>query len=117
VLDPATRTMLVEIDLPNPDGRILPGFYGRTEIALERRDSALALPSAAVRTDGGNSYVYVIAADDTVRRAAVTTGLQDGGWIEIESGLNGDERVVAGTPSGLAEGVAVRIVPAGTPVR
>jgi RND family efflux transporter MFP subunit len=117
VLDPATRTMLVEIDLQNHDGRIRPGFYGRTEIALERRAEALALPSAAVRTDGGNSYVYVIAPDDTVRRTAVTIGLQDAGWIEIESGLTGNERVVAGTPAGLSEGVAVRAVPAGTAVR
>jgi RND family efflux transporter MFP subunit len=117
VLDPATRTMLVEIDLENTDGRIRPGFYGRTEIALERREGALALPSAAVRIDGGNAFVYVIGADDTVRRTAITIGLQDAGWVEIESGLTGNERVVAGTPAGLSEGVAVRVVAPGTPVR
>jgi hypothetical protein len=37
-LDPATRTMLVEIDLPNPDGRIRPGYYGRTRIEFASRE-------------------------------------------------------------------------------
>jgi RND family efflux transporter MFP subunit len=117
VLDPATRTMLVEIDLENADGRIKPGFYGRTEIALERREAALALPSAAVRTDGGNAYVYVIGADDTVRRTPVAMGVQDAGWIEIESGLTGGERVVAGNVAGLSDGSAVRVVTPATAVR
>ena len=117
VLDPATRTMLVEVDLVNADGRIKPGFYGRTEIALERREQALALPSAAVRTDGGNAYVYVIGAGDTVLRTPVAIGLQDAGWVEIESGLTGGERVVAGTVAGLSDGVAVRAVAPGTAVR
>src|SRR5688572_22473560 len=117
VLDPATRTMLVEVDLPNADERIKPGFYGRTEIALERREQALALPSAAVRTDGGNAYVYVIGAGDTVLRTPVTIGLQDAGWVEIESGLTGTERVVAGTVAGLSDGVTVRAVAPATAVR
>jgi membrane fusion protein (multidrug efflux system) len=117
VLDPATRTMLVEIDLPNTDGRIRPGFYGRTEIALERREGALALPSAAVRTEGGNAFVYVIGEGDTVRRTAVAIGIQDAGWVEIESGLTGGERVVAGNVSGLSDGSAVRAVAPANAVR
>lgn len=110
VLDPATRTMLVEIDLPNQDGRIRPGFYGRSEITLERRVDALALPDAAVRIEGGNAYVYTVNADGTARRVAITLGLQDSGWAEIESGLSGNERVVAGAVAGLNDGAAVRAV-------
>jgi len=108
VLDPATRTMLVEVDLPNSDGRIRPGFYGRTEITLERRAGALALPSAAIRDDGGNAYVFTVGADDTARRVPISLGLQDSGWIEIESGLAGNERVIAGAVTGLNDGAAVR---------
>lgn len=110
VLDPATRTMLVEIDLPNQDGRIRPGFYGRSEITLERRVDALALPDAAIRIEGGNAYVYAVDADGTARRVAITLGLQDAGWVEIESGLAGNERVVAGAVAGLNDGAAVRAV-------
>lgn len=108
VLDPSTRTMLVEIDLPNADGRIRPGFYGRTQITLERRERALALPTAAVRDDGGNAYVYVIAANDTAKKTPVTLGLQDAGWVEIETGLAGGERVIASAVAGLNDGAAVR---------
>jgi membrane fusion protein (multidrug efflux system) len=109
VLDPSTRTMLVEVDLPNADGRIRPGFYGRTEITLERHAQILALPSTAIRADGGNSYVYVVA-DGVAKRTPVTLGLQDAGWVEIETGLSGGERVIAGTVAGLSDGTAVRSV-------
>ena len=109
VLDPSTRTMLVEVDLPNADGRIRPGFYGRTEITLERRAQILALPSTAVRADGGNSYVFVVA-DGVAKQTPVTLGLQDAGWVEIETGLSGGERVIAGVVAGLSDGAAVRSV-------
>jgi len=109
-LDPGTRTMLVEVDLPNADGRIRPGFYGRTQITLERRERILVLPTAAVRDDGGNAYVYVVAADDTAKKTPVTLGLQDAGWVEIEAGLAGGERVIAGGVTGLSDGAAVRSV-------
>jgi multidrug efflux pump subunit AcrA (membrane-fusion protein) len=102
--------MLVEIDLPNADGRIRPGFYGRTEVTLERRTAALALPSAAVRDDAASAYVYTVGADDTARRVPVGVGLQDSGWTEIESGLGGNERVIAGAVTGLNDGAAVRPV-------
>ena len=110
VLDPSTRTMLVEVDLPNADGRIRPGFYGRTQITLERREGALALPTAAVRDDGGNAYVYVVAPNDTAKKMPVTLGLQDAGWVEIGTGLVGGERVIAGAVAGLNDGAAVRSV-------
>jgi RND family efflux transporter MFP subunit len=110
VLDPTTRTMLVEIDLPNADGRIKPGFYGHTEITLERHTGALALPSAAVHVDGGNAFVFVIGGEDKVQRIAVTAGLEDAGWTEIDSGLTGSERVVANDVTGLNDGAAVRLI-------
>jgi RND family efflux transporter MFP subunit len=109
-LDPGTRTMLVEVDLPNADGRIKPGLYGRTQITLERRERVLALPTVAVRDDGGNAYVYVVTPDDTAKKTSVTLGLQDAGWVEIEAGLDGGERVIAGAVAGLNDGAAVRSV-------
>jgi RND family efflux transporter MFP subunit len=108
-VEPATRTMLVEIDLPNPDGRIRPGLYGQVRLALEQRDAALALPAPAVQYDDRGAFVLVAAAGDVVQRKPVRIGVATGGWIEIASGLNGDERVVTGPPAGLGEGAAVRV--------
>jgi RND family efflux transporter MFP subunit len=109
-VDPKTRTMLVEIDLPNSDGRIRPGLYGQVRLTLEQRDGALALPAAAVQFGEGGAFVLV-AAGDVARRTPVETGLNVGGWIEIVAGLRGDERVVTGAPAGLTDGAALRQAP------
>jgi RND family efflux transporter MFP subunit len=108
-IDPATRTMLAEIDLPNADGRIRPGLYGQVRLTLERRETALALPAAAVQFGDGGAFVFVAAAGDVARRTPVQTGLNVGGWVEIVGGLRGDERVVTGPPAGLAAGAALRV--------
>jgi RND family efflux transporter MFP subunit len=109
-LDPQTRTMLVEIDLQNGDGGIRPGFYGQARLALEKRDGVVALPAAAVRSDGGESFVYVVGANDAARRVNVTLGIAQQGWVEIGGGLSGNERVVTGPVGALADGAAVRVV-------
>jgi RND family efflux transporter MFP subunit len=111
-LDPGTRTMLVEIDLPNDDGRIRPGYYGQTRIVLENREGVLALPTAAVRMDDGSPHVYVATQDDSARRLRVEIGVNDTDWIEITSGLTGNERVVTGTiVEQLADGAPIRVGP------
>jgi RND family efflux transporter MFP subunit len=109
-LDPATRTMLVEIDLPNADGLIRPGLYGRARIALERREHALVLPSGAVRVGDGGAQVFVVAGD-ALHRKNVVLGLVDSQWTEITSGLDEGERVVAdAAPTNLADGMQVRVL-------
>jgi RND family efflux transporter MFP subunit len=107
-IDPGTRTMLVEIDLPNDDGRIRPGSYGQTRIALESRDRALALPSSAVRFGDGDAHVFVVAGS-SARRTNVITGLNVGGWIEVLSGLTEADRVIATPPANLTDGATIRI--------
>lgn len=109
-LDPGTRTMLIEVDLPNDDGRIRPGYYGQTRILLESRESALALPSSAVRDDGGSAFVYIVAAGDSARRVPIEIGLDGDGWLEITRGLTGNERVVTGAVGALADGGPLRVV-------
>jgi RND family efflux transporter MFP subunit len=109
-LDPSTRTMQVEIDLPNPDGRILPGLYGRTKITLESREQTLSLPASAVRfTEDGSAYVYVISPDNAAHRRDVTLGFDDGNWIEISNGLSSSDRVVDGLIGSLEEGESVQV--------
>jgi RND family efflux transporter MFP subunit len=107
-LDPATRTMLVEIDIANADGIIRPGLYGQVRLTLEQRESALALPAAAVQFTDRGAFAFV-AAGDAARRTPVRTGLNVGGWVEILGGLDADDRVVAAPPAGLADGTPLRI--------
>jgi RND family efflux transporter MFP subunit len=110
-VDAKTRTMLVEIDLPNPDGRIRPGLYGQVRLALEQRAGALALPASAVQFGSSGAFVLVVGTGDVARRTPVETGLNVGGWIEIVAGLRGDERVVTGAPAGVADGTVLRLAP------
>jgi RND family efflux transporter MFP subunit len=108
-IDPGTRTMLVEIDLPNADGRIRPGLYGQVRLTLEQREGALALPAAAVQFDDRGAFVFVAATGDLARRMPVETGLSVGGAVEIVRGLGAGDRVVTAPPAGMADGAALRI--------
>ena len=74
-----TRTMLVEVDVPNPDLRLLPGLYGEATISLEEEAGALVLPAGAVRyTEAGESFVYTVDDAGIVEIVSVETGLDDG---------------------------------------
>ncbi len=90
----STRTMLVEIDLPNSDGELLPGMFGQATITLTSATNT-TLPAQAVRFDEmGNSYVYVVDNSNTVQVVNVQIGFDDGKRIEITSGLDVGQRVI-----------------------
>ncbi len=110
VLDEQTRTMLVEIDLPNPDGRLRPGMFGQATITLAPPSDTLTLPANAVRFDEqGNSYVYVVDSSNQVAITEVQTGLDNGQHIEIISGLDGNERIVGPLLGRLKPGQTVSV--------
>jgi RND family efflux transporter MFP subunit len=97
-LDPETRNMRTEIDLPNPEERLYPGTYAEVSLEMNRRPDALTLPSAAVGTDGDGNFVYTIT-DNRIARLAVKTGLTDNGRMEVTAGLSEETPVVASTKS------------------
>ena len=111
ILHESTRTMLVEVDLRNDEGVLLPGMFGEATIVLEEKPSALVLPATAVRHDKENAnFVYVLNSQDQVSIVKVGTGLDDGKQIEITSGLDENARVVDSTIGGLAAGQSVRVI-------
>lgn len=114
MLDKQTQTMLVEIELENTKANgswsMLPGMYGEATIILNRRKDALVLPAEAVRFDSkGNSTVYVVNAEDTIRIAKVKTGVDFGDQIEITEGLNPGDRIVGPLIGRLKAGQKVRV--------
>ncbi len=92
-IDPATRTMEIEIVVPNPDRLLKPGMYATVTLVLGEHANAIVVPSQAVLSDNQGSYVYVLA-DKTARRVAVSTGQDQDSLIEITSGLKGTEDVI-----------------------
>jgi len=92
-LDPSTRSLLVEIDLPNPDHALRPGTFVEVALGLREIPDALVLPPQAVISGPKGKSVFIIEAS-RAKSVPVQTGISDGRWIEITSGLSGDEEVV-----------------------
>jgi RND family efflux transporter MFP subunit len=110
VLDERTRTMLVEIDLDNAEGNLLPGMFGQANITLETAADRVVLPADVVRYDeAGQAYVYVVNSSSQIEIVQVSTGWDTGQQIEILSGLTGGERVVGPILGRLRAGQMVRV--------
>jgi RND family efflux transporter MFP subunit len=94
-LDTNTRTMLTEVDVPNHDLSLSPGMYAETTIQLQRKKDALILPAQAVVRNGDLSYVLVVDATNHVEKRNVTLGIQTSNRVEITSGLQPGDNVIA----------------------
>ena len=110
-VDPTTGTIKLKATFPNADLKLWPGgFVGvRLKVATER--NALVVPPAAVQRGPAGAYVYVVGADDTVKRQAVTVGHEDERASVITDGLPAGARVVTDGASRLTDGAHVTIVP------
>jgi RND family efflux transporter MFP subunit len=94
-LDTSTRTMLTEVDVPNPDLVLSPGMYAETVIQLQQKDDTLTLPAQAVVQNGDQTYVLVVDSANRVEKRNVTLGIQTPNRMEILSGLHDGEQVIA----------------------
>jgi len=108
-VDPATRTTLVKIDLPE-DAALRSGVFARAHFAAGRRD-ALRVPRAAVIGRGGMDGVFVVEAGRARFRMVQLAGSTTGEQVEVLSGLRAGERVVLTPPATLGEGAAVEVTP------
>ena len=108
-LDAANRTMLVEVDVPNPDGALFPGTYAEVDLSGSRPDVPLVVPAAAIlfRTDG--AQVAVVTPDQTVHLQKITVGRDYGDRVEIVQGISEGTTIVAAPGDAAREGA--KIVP------
>ena len=105
-LDPKTRTLQVEADLPNRDGKILAGTYATAKVVLETHPGVISIPSPAVGTEKSGKFVFVVESGKA-KRVAITTGFNDGAYTEIMNGLHGGEQVVVTGKDALTPGAPV----------
>jgi multidrug efflux pump subunit AcrA (membrane-fusion protein) len=112
-LEARTRTMLVEVDLPNREGAIVPGSFVAVTLDLAA-PPALELPVEALVMRGGKPHVAVVGGDQCVRYRAVALAGDDGSTIRVSSGLSEGERVALNVGDTLTEGE--RVQPVGEPV-
>ncbi len=109
-LDPSTRSLLIELDLPNPDHALRPGTFAEIALGLREIPNALVLPPQAV-VSGPNGKTVLIVEQGRAKYIPVQTGITDGKWIEIAQGLRGDEEVVVVGKRRLLEGSVVHTSP------
>ncbi len=113
-LDPGTRTMLVEIDVPNPGGNLPPGMFAEVVLALRQHRDALVIPPAALVSDNSDRAVFVIE-QGVARKVPVKTDIDDGVWVEVTSGLTGSEDVVVVGKARLTDGIPAKASPYSLP--
>jgi RND family efflux transporter MFP subunit len=106
-LDPATRTLDAEAQLPNRGGELRAGMYGRAAIVTGIHAGALTVPVSAVQLSNGRSFVYALQGDK-VQRREVRLGVDGEQWLEVVSGLKPEDEVVTAGVEGLSDGSAVR---------
>ena len=95
-LDPATRTMLAEADLKNPELKLRPGMYAMTKIAVEKHDNATLIPVAALVMEKTNAFVFK-HSDGKALKTAVKLGFNDGTNVEVPELKPDDVLLVPGT--------------------
>ena len=105
-VDPATRTLGVEIRVPNPGGRLKPGMFARVQLVLERKEHVLVVPDRALLRDEKGTSVYVLVGT-TAHRRRVSLGLSEGVLHEVTAGVGEGDRVVVRGQRQLADGQPV----------
>jgi RND family efflux transporter MFP subunit len=107
-LDTATRTMQVEIDVPNASYHLQPGMFADVLLAAEREADVLTVPINALQRDQNSTSVLVVNANDRVQKRQVQTGVQDSNKVEIISGVSEGDRVIVGNLASYREDELVR---------
>jgi RND family efflux transporter MFP subunit len=111
-LDPASRTMLAEVDVPNADGSLFPGMYSSVDLSGSRPNPPLVLPATTIifRTDG--AQVAIVQPDGTVHLQKITVGRDYGDRVEVLQGLDQGATIITTPGDSAREGA--KVVPVNT---
>ena len=110
-LDEATKTMLTEIEIPNPAGDLRPGMYASVQLDIQHVPDALLVPAPAVVTERAGSFVFRVD-DGKAKKIPVGTGVSDGVNVEITAGLELGAPVILAGGQALNDGQAVTVAEA-----
>jgi HlyD family secretion protein len=108
-----SRSMLAEIDVPNPDGALTPGLYVDVAFALQAPSPTVIVPDAALIFDAGGLRVATVTPDHRIRLVVISIYRDLGETAEVRQGLKGGEALVVNPPPDLQDGQAVHVVDGG----
>jgi len=107
-IDQTTGTARIKAEFPNPKDLLWPGQFVNVRILLRREGNALTIPSAAVQHSGDGTFVYVVKPDSTVEARPVKIGVDTGGFVMIDGGIQAGEQVVVDGQYRLQPGARIR---------
>jgi RND family efflux transporter MFP subunit len=116
-IDPSTRTLLTEVDVPNPSGTLLPGAYAQVHFDVRLSGQRLSLPINALLFRPEGTMAAVVGDDSRLVMKPITIGRDFGNAVEVLEGIEPTDRVVVNPPDSLQQGEQVTVTsqPAGTP--
>jgi RND family efflux transporter MFP subunit len=108
-IDPATRTLLTEIDVDNPTGDLLSGAYAEVHLHLQNAQPAYTLPVNTLLFRSEGLRVAAVGPEQHAQLKEITMGRDFGSEVEIIAGLSGNESIIVDPPDSLIDGQTVRI--------
>jgi RND family efflux transporter MFP subunit len=111
-MDPVSRTLTVELELPNADQTLLPGTFARVELVTRRSEGTWSVPAGVLLSNSSGLHVAVVDEQSVVRLRKVQLGRDYGGRVEVLTGLQGNEDLVTNPPDDLADNEVVTIATA-----
>jgi RND family efflux transporter MFP subunit len=109
-LDPSSRTLLVEIQAANPDGKLLPGMYVQVDMNLPRKDPPLLIPSDTLVVRPEGTLVALVNARNVVHFQRIQVGRDLGDSIEVLSGMKDGDKAIVNPNDSVQEGARVQPV-------
>lgn len=110
-IDPATRTLLTEVDVPNKDGRLLRGSFGEVHFSPKINTQKVTVPVNAMLFRQEGPQVAVVGADNKVQLRPITIGRDYGTTLEILGGVSLEDRIVINPADSLETGQTVNVAP------
>ena len=108
-IDPASRTLLVEIAVNNPTGQLFTGSYAEVHFKVPTPKSSLILPVNTLLFRSEGLRVATVGQNEKVELKAITLGHDFGNEVEVVAGLDGNENVIVNPPDSVVEGETVRV--------
>lgn len=108
-LDPVTRTLQAEIDVPNSERLLKPGMYARIDVVLMEKPRALLIPRHAIVLSDGSKAIFILKGNQAIRRPVVT-GYEQEQYIEILEGVSEGDQVVVKGQELIKERSTIRVV-------
>ena len=109
-LDPTSRTLLVELNVGNSDGALLPGMSAQVDLSSPRPDAPLSIPADALVVRSNGSEVAVVRPDGTVQLRKIEVGRDYGDRLEVLNGLEEGDSVIQNPGDTVRDGMKVEVV-------